>query len=244
MGDIGLDGIDEDDVLKGDGVLTGLTGGDLGGDLTTGAGGAAAASFNGFSWGILVASNLFSVTSGLFTGPFPGLPTGFSIISTFVSGAFSFFNFSPNFFGFTGGFFSISILASIFLSLTIAFDSIFDFVPLSVNGKIVGANFLFVMPSGIPLMLFSNLGVFGSSVKVLSLSESTSNESSDLSKIPAPNVSGTNSSVPSRSTFLYGVPGLQYGVGLSLLGNGLSGNLFGPTVMGYSRFIPSCPFTG
>ena len=96
-------------------------------------------------------------------GPFPGLTTGFSIISTFVSGPFS-FNFSPNFFGFTGGFFSLSILASIsiFLSLTIAFDSIFDFVPLSVNGKIVGANFLLVMPSGVPLTLFSSLGFFGS----------------------------------------------------------------------------------
>ena len=49
MGDIGLDGADEGSVLKGDGVLTGLIGGDLDGDLTTGAGGAAVASINGFS---------------------------------------------------------------------------------------------------------------------------------------------------------------------------------------------------
>ena len=108
-----------------------------------------------------------------------------------------------------GGLFSISFLISrsIFLSLTITFDSIFEFVSLSVNGKIVGANFLFVMPSGISPISFSTLGVLGSSVKVLSLSESTSNESSALVKIPDPNVSGTNS-VPGRSTFLYGVPGL------------------------------------
>ena len=55
-----------------------------------------------------------------------------------------------------------------------------------------------------------------------------------LSKIPAPNVSGAISSVPGGSTFLYGVPGLRYGLGLNCLGNGLSGNLFGPTVMGSS----------
>ena len=30
----------------------------------------------------------------------------------------------------------------------------------------------------------------------------------------------------------YRVPGLRYGVGLNCFGNGLSGNLFGPTVMG------------
>ena len=156
----------------------------------------------------LVASNLFPVTSVTFYGTLPWIAYRFFIISTFVPGPFS-FNFSPNFFGFTGGFFSISTLASIsiFLSLTIAFDSIFDFVLLSVNGKIVGANFLLIMPSGIPLVLFSNLGVFGS-IKVLSLSGSTSNESSDFSRIPAPNVSGTNASVPSGSTFLYRVPGL------------------------------------
>ena len=31
---------------------------------------------------------------------------------------------------------------------------------------------------------------------------------------------------------------MPYGVGLSLLGNGLSGNLFGPTVMGSSALYP------
>ena len=35
-GDIGLDGVDEGSVLKGDGVLTGLTDRDLDGDLTMG----------------------------------------------------------------------------------------------------------------------------------------------------------------------------------------------------------------
>ena len=59
-GDTGLDGVDEGGVLKGDGVLIGLAGGVLTGDLTIGAGsaggagregGAATASFNGFSWG-------------------------------------------------------------------------------------------------------------------------------------------------------------------------------------------------
>ena len=64
---------------------------------------------------------------------------------------------------------------SIFLSLTITFDFVLGFVPLSVNGRTVGANFLFVMPSGVSPGFFSNLGVLGSSVKVLSLSESTSN---------------------------------------------------------------------
>ena len=39
------------------------------------------------------------------------------------------------------------------------------FVALSVTGKIVGANFLFVTPSGVLLMFFSNLGVLGSSVE-------------------------------------------------------------------------------
>ena len=58
-------------------------------------------------------------------------------------------------------------------------------------------------------MFFSNLGLFGSSVKVLSLSGSTSNELSALAKIPPPHVSGAFSIlVPDGSTFLYGVPGL------------------------------------
>ena len=74
--------------------------------------------------------------------------------------------------------------------------------PLSgstAKGKITGANFLFVMPSGISLIV--HLGVsLGSSVSILSLSESISNESSVLSKIPV--------SLLGRSTFLYGVPGL------------------------------------
>ena len=56
-------------------------------------------------------------------------------------------------------------------------------------------------------MFFSNLGVLGSSVKVLSLIESISNESSVLAKIPTPNVS-VMVSVPGGSTFLYRVPGL------------------------------------
>ena len=55
------------------------------------------------------------------------------------------------------------------------------------NGKTTGANFLHVMPSGVSLLFISNLGVWGSlgsSVEVLSFSESISNESSILSKIP------------------------------------------------------------
>ena len=155
MGDTGLDGTEEGGDLKGGGVLTGLIDGDFDGDLTTGAGSATTASFNGFSWGFLVASNLFPVTSGLLTGPFFGFPISFPIISTLVSGPFSL-----NFFESVCDFFSISISASIFFSLTIAFDSIFGFVPLSVNGKIVGASFLFVMPSGVSLIFFSNLGVW------------------------------------------------------------------------------------
>ena len=193
-GDTGLAGTEEGGELKGDGVLTGLIDGDFDGDLTNGAGGAATASFNGFSWGFLVTSNLFPVTSGLLTGTFPWVPYQFS--NYLYLGLWT---FSLNFFGSVSGLFSISISASIFFSLTIALHSIFDFVPLSVNGKIVGANFLFVMPSGVSLIFFSNLGVLGSSVKVLSLSESISNESSALSKIPAPNVSG---SISGRSTFL------------------------------------------
>ena len=34
------------------------------------------------------------------------------------------------------------------------------------------------------------------------------------------------------------MPGLRYGVGLDLLGNGLSGNLLGPTVIGVSALYP------
>ena len=195
-GDTGLDGTEEGGDQEGDGVLrilTGLTDG----DLTTGAGSATTASF-----------------SGLLTGPFLGFPTGFSTTFTLVTGPFSL-----NVFGSISGFFSISILASIFLSLTIAFDSIFDLAPLSENGNIVGASLLLVMPSGVPLILFSTLGVFGSSVRVFSLSEYTSNESSGLAKFPAPNVSG-DSSVPGGSTFLYGVPGLRYGVDLIFWGTG------------------------
>ena len=108
MGDTGLDGVDEGSVLKGDGVLIGLAGGVLIGDLGIGAsgaggaggeGGAATASLNGFSWG-------FPVASACFCAPFSKFPA--------------------NFFGFTSGFFSLSFLGSrsIFFSLTIAFDSI------------------------------------------------------------------------------------------------------------------------
>ena len=67
------------------------------------------------------------------------------------------------------------------------------------NGRITGANFLFVIPLGISLIVHF-AGSLGSSVRVLSLSESISNESSVLSKIPV--------SLLGRSTFLYGVPGL------------------------------------
>ena len=62
-------------------MLTGLAEGVLDGDLTTGAGSATAASLMGFLWG-------FSVSFASFTGPFPGLPSGFSIISIFLSGPF------------------------------------------------------------------------------------------------------------------------------------------------------------
>ena len=133
MGDTGLDGVDEGSVLKGDGVLIGLAGGVITGDLTIGAsgaggavgeGGAPTTSLNGFS-------RVFTVASAHFSAPFSKFP--------------------PNFFRFTSGSFSLSFLGSrsIFLSLTIAFDSIFGFVALSVKGKIVGANFLFVTPSGV-----------------------------------------------------------------------------------------------
>ena len=74
-GDTGLDGTEEGGDQEGDGVLrilTGLTDGDFDGDLTTGAGGAATASFTGFSWGFLVISN-----SGLFAGPFPWITCQF-----------------------------------------------------------------------------------------------------------------------------------------------------------------------
>ena len=118
-GDTGLDGTEEGGDQEGDRVLTGLTGdGVLTGDLTIGAGGATAASFIGFLWGFLVHS------SGLLTGLFLGFPTSFSTTFTLVSGPFSL-----NFFDSPSGLFSISILASIFLSLTIAFDSIFDLAP-------------------------------------------------------------------------------------------------------------------
>ena len=192
MGDTRLEGVDEGGVLKGDGVLTGLAGGVITGDLTIGAGGAGGAGREG----------------GATTASLNGFSRGFTVASAHFSAPFS--KFLANFFGFTSSFFSLSFLGSrsIFLSLTIAFDSIFGFVALSVKGKIVGAHFLFVTPSGVSLMFFLKLGVLGSSVKVLSLSESTSNESSALAKIPAPNVSGANSSVPGGSTFLYGVPGL------------------------------------
>ena len=85
-----------------------------------------------------------------------------------------------------------------------------NFGPFSgpaLNGKITGANFLFVMPTGISPIL--NFGVFlGSSVNVLSLSESISNESSVLSsKISLSLMSGRVSQY-GGSTFLYGVPGL------------------------------------
>ena len=116
-----------------------------------------------------------------------GLLCGFSVLLDFVLGFFP--GFSSNFFGFASGLFSVSfpVLISSFLSLTIAFVSIFGSLPVSLpNGKTTGTNFLFVMPSGVSLMFFSNLGVWlltvwvlgslGSSVKVLSLSESTSNE--------------------------------------------------------------------
>ena len=187
-----------------DGVLTGLKDGVLDRDLTTGAGDAAAASVRGPSCS-------FSVSFVFFTGPFPGLPTSFSIISTLVSGPFSF-----NFFGSAIGLFSISILVSIsiFLSLTTAFDSIFDFGSL-VNGKTTGTNFLFVMPSGVPLIHFSNLGVFGSSIKVLSLSASTSNESSGLAKIPAANVSGFVLYLADQPFYkVYPVCGMEWGLPL------------------------------
>ena len=62
-------------------MLTGLTDGVLDGDLTTGAGGATAASAMGFSRG-------FPVSLASFTGLFPGLPIGFSIASIFFSGPF------------------------------------------------------------------------------------------------------------------------------------------------------------
>ena len=67
------------------------------------------------------------------------------------------------------------------------------------NGKITDANCHFVMPSGVSLILHFGVSL-GSSVNVHSLSESMSNESSVLSKIPV--------SLPGRSTFQYGVPGL------------------------------------
>ena len=57
------------------------------------------------------------------------------------------------------------------------------------KGRTIGTNLLFVMPSGISLLLILNLGVLGSSVKVLSLSGSVSNESSVLSKIVVSNAS-------------------------------------------------------
>ena len=57
-------------------MLTGLTDGVLDRDLTTGAGNFAVASNMGFLWG-------FPVSLASFMRPFPGLPSGFSIISIF-----------------------------------------------------------------------------------------------------------------------------------------------------------------
>ena len=67
--------------------------------------------------------------------------------------------------------------------LTCGFSGTFGpFFGPAPNGKITGTNFLFVMTSGVLLVLIGHLGVSsGSSVNVLSLSESISNESSVLS---------------------------------------------------------------
>ena len=134
-----------------DGVLTGLADGVFDGDLTTGAGGAAATSAMGFLRG-------FPVSLASFTGLFPGLTIGFFNCFYLFSLDLSFLIYL----GLLSAFFSISTLVSksIFLSLTIAFDSIFDLGSF-VNGKTTGTNFLCVMPSGVTLIFFLNLGFSG-----------------------------------------------------------------------------------
>ena len=102
----------------------------------------------------------------------------------------------------TLGFFSV--LSSSFFEL-INFAPVLVLGPLPItvsNGNTTGTNFLFAIVLGVSLLFITNLGVLGSlgsSVKVLSLSESISNESSALSKIP---VSRVSVSLPGGSTFL------------------------------------------